>query len=151
MTVARQSTEDHAARTAARKAVNMGVLMATRGRPDVTMGGCTSGQAVRKEVIGRSEPYRRLVAALPCAYCKISGYSQAAHPPPTAKGRKESDEDCFPLCCTRPGVLGCHAEFDQYRLLPASSMREQAKQWAAATRATIRRNGQMPKGLEKKE
>jgi hypothetical protein len=100
--------------------------------------------SVPKEQIVRSEPYRRLVAALPCAHCLIEGFSQAAHPPPTAKGRKEDDRATFPLCATRPGVRGCHADFDQYRLIPAPAMREQARTWGRQTRAAIRNGGNWP-------
>lgn len=105
-----------------------------------------------KEDIVRSEPYRRLVAARPCINCHIEGYSQAAHPPPTAKGRKECDRTIFPLCCTHPGadgelVPGCHADFDQYRLVPASDVRALAASWGAQTRKEIRDEGKWPKGL----
>lgn len=65
-----------------------------------------------------SEQHRRNVASLPCAKCGIEGYSQCAHSnnPLFGKGRgkKSSDLATFPLCCARPGVLGCHAEHDQY-------------------------------------
>lgn len=105
-----------------------------------------------KEELFRSEPYRRAVAALPCINCHIEGYSQAAHPPPTAKGRKECDRLIFPLCCTRPGaggelVPGCHADFDQYRLVPASDVRALAASWGAQTRKTIRDAGKWPASI----
>lgn len=105
----------------------------------------------QKQTLVRSEPYRRLVAALPCAHCHIEGYSQAAHPPPTGKGSKESDLTCFPLCCTRPDVPGCHFEFDQYRLLPKSDMRPTASYWAQDTQRQIIRDGTWPKNLPKPE
>jgi len=81
----------------------------------------------------RSESYRRKVAALPCVHCGIEGYSQAAHPPPTGKGIKESDDLCFPLCCTRPGVTGCHVDYDQGRLMDRDDMRVMADIWARET------------------
>lgn len=93
------------------------------------------------------EGYRRLVAQGPCMWCSIQGYSQAAHPPPTGKGIKEDDRECFPLCCTRPGITGCHVEFDQYRLVPAQDMRAMAARWAEQTRASIISAGLWPKGL----
>lgn len=81
----------------------------------------------------RDETYRRLVAALPCFECRVEGFSQAAHPnSDKAKGRKQSDLDCFPLCCTRPGVPGCHAAFDQYKLIERAAMpayEARAKEW----------------------
>ena len=108
--------------------------------------------ALPKENAIYSEPYRRLVAAMPCINCHIESYSQAAHPPPTAKGRKEDDRSTFPLCCIHPGasgqlVPGCHADFDQYRLVPAVDMRSVAGHWATETRQAIRQSGKWPKGL----
>lgn len=114
--------------------------------------------AVRCDVVGRaqpkenaiqSEPYRRLVASYPCIHCQIQGYSQAAHPPPTGKGRKEDDRECFPLCCTRPGITGCHVEFDQYRLISTDQMREVAAAWGVRTRNQIIVDGLWPAGLER--
>lgn len=93
------------------------------------------------------EAYRRLVAALPCIKCGIWHQSQAAHPPPTGKGIKEDDRECFALCCTRPLIPGCHVEFDQYRLIPTDQMRAQAAQWGALTRVLIIDAGQWPKSL----
>ena len=103
--------------------------------------------AIPKEQAVRNEEYRRLVAALPCAHCGIVGFSQAAHPPPTGKGIKEDDRECFPLCCTRPLVTGCHVEFDQYRLIPGDQMREQAARWGSQTRKSIVSMGKWPANL----
>lgn len=100
-----------------------------------------------KEQHQRSEPYRRLVAGLPCIHCCIVGYSQAAHPPPTAKGMKEDDRMCFPLCCARPGVNGCHYLYDQNKLMPREAMRIQAGIWAKQVRTVIRGFGAWPKTL----
>lgn len=57
----------------------------------------------------RSEPYRRLVASLPCWRCGVVGYSQAAHAD-EGKGEriKACDLTCYPLCGPRMGVPGCH-------------------------------------------
>lgn len=93
------------------------------------------------------EGYRRMVAALPCIRCGIWHQSQAAHPPPTGKGIKEDDRECFPLCCTRPLITGCHVEFDQYRLIPTDLMRVQAAVWGRQTRNTIVSAGQWPRRL----
>ena len=100
-----------------------------------------------KENAVRSEPYRRLVAALSCCACGVEDYSQAAHPPPTGKGRKEDDRECFPLCCDRPLVVGCHFKFDQYQLVPEDMMRAQAAFWGANTRTEIYHAGNWPVGL----
>ncbi len=100
----------------------------------------------------RSEAYRRAVAALPCINCCIVGYSQAAHPN-TGKGTgtKCSDLDCFPLCADRPGVRGCHSQFDQGALFTKDRRRELEPLWAAQTRAVIDGMGNWPKGLERGE
>lgn len=95
----------------------------------------------------RSETYLRLVAKLPCKACGIADHSQAAHPPPTAKAKKECDLQTFPLCCTRPGVPGCHVEFDQYRLMPKDQMDAAATRWAAETRAEILAVGDWPRRI----
>lgn len=61
----------------------------------------------------RSESYRRWVAKFPCFGCGIEGYSQAAHPNyGKGLGAKTSDLDVFPLCCARPGHIGCHQMHD---------------------------------------
>lgn len=88
----------------------------------------------------RSETYRRLVAALPCYQCGIQGFSQAAHPNTNkAKGMKASDLDCFPLCCTRPGIQGCHFLYDSGRLIERSKRAEYEEKAKAWTQAEILR------------
>lgn len=96
-----------------------------------------------------SEPYRRLVAARPCINCGIWNYSQAAHPHPTGKAIKEDDRTCFPLCCTRLLITGCHVEFDQYRLFPPEQVRAVAARWGALTRESIIQAGEWPSTLPK--
>jgi hypothetical protein len=65
----------------------------------------------------RSETHLRNVASLPCAACSLEGYSQAAHSNEyrhgKARGLKANDFATFPLCCDRPGVVGCHTKHDQ--------------------------------------
>lgn len=98
----------------------------------------------------RSEPYRRLVAARACIYCGIQGYSQHAHENlDKGTGLKVDDRRAMPLCCTRPGIEGCHTAFDQYRLLPGGrdAHRAAGKAWAAQTRAAILESGQWPNRL----
>lgn len=81
----------------------------------------------------RDETYRRLVAALPCFECRIENFSQAAHPnSDKAKGRKQSDLSCFPMCATRPGIPGCHFRYDQGQLIERgarAAYEERAKEW----------------------
>jgi hypothetical protein len=91
----------------------------------------------------RSEAYRRLVAALPCAHCGKPGPSQHAHENAgKAKGRKLDDREAMPLCADGPGYVGCHTRFDQYKLFENREQHiEAGKAWAAQTRAEIERTG----------
>lgn len=91
-----------------------------------------------KTLGNRSEAYRRLVAALPCACCGIYGRSQAAHPN-TGKGMglKTNDRDCFPLCSDGPDWRGCHSLFDQGALYPKAARREKEVEWAEQTRQML--------------
>ena len=86
----------------------------------------------------RSKAYRKRVAELPCISCGIEGMSQAAHGPALGRGIKCSDLDTFPLCADSPGRIGCHRRFDNYDR-PAEDRRAQADEWAAQTRARLRR------------
>ena len=61
-----------------------------------------------KERPVRSEAYRRAVASLPCLFCGVVGYSQAAHVGPKGAGIKACDLTVVPACCTREGEIGCH-------------------------------------------
>lgn len=99
-----------------------------------TYSGGTTGPAPKEPAPAHSEAYRRLVASLPCYYCRIEGRSQAAHPNSgKAKGVKLSDVDCFPLCADSPGFVGCHSQFDQYKLTPKGdemrAFEERAANW----------------------
>lgn len=105
---------------------------------------------VLKDDALRSEPYRRLVAAMPCAHCRIEGLSQHAHENlGKGLGLKVDDRKGMPLCCTQPGREGCHEQFDQGRLLPGGreAHREAGARWAAETRADIINKGQWPAKL----
>lgn len=117
--------------------------------PTTVLGHCAT---VPKDEPVRSEPYRRLVAALPCKVCGIVGSSQAAHPN-TGKGAglKTDDRLCFPLCCDRPGVQGCHAKFDQHAWFTRAARREIEPSWGADTRRQITAMGQWPADLPKIE
>ncbi len=109
--------------------------------------------ALPKDNAVRSEPYRRLVASIPCKQCQVSGHSQAAHPPCNGKAIKQDDRECFPLCTTRAGpkgaIEGCHPKFDQYKLYPHDKAVKKARQWAAETRAEIEDADLWPKKLPK--
>lgn len=96
----------------------------------------------------RSEAYRRAVAQLPCIFCGITGYSQAAHAN-TGKGAgiKTSDLTCFPACACRPGVRGCHSLLDQGALYPRLVRQQLELAWAADTQRRIHAMGLWPKSL----
>ena len=85
----------------------------------------------------RSEPYRRLVAALPCIRCRIEGYSQAAHAD-YGKGMatKTGDETCYPLCGPRVGEPGCHEHVG--RVLARENRRSLEAGWGRLTRSRLR-------------
>jgi hypothetical protein len=100
-----------------------------------------------KENAVYSEPYRRLVAALPCAICGIELRSQAAHPPPSGKSRKEDDRKIFPLCADDLERPGCHTLFDQYKLYTYEETCAMAVILAIHTRYEIMTSGKWPKGL----
>ncbi|MEF9946810.1 MAG: hypothetical protein RR800_00460 [Comamonas sp.] len=108
--------------------------------------------SIPKENAVEHEGYRRLVASFPCMYCGIEGYSQHAHENENkGKGLKLDDRRAMALCCTRPGVEGCHVAFDRYRLLPGGrdAHVEQGRIWAAEMRARIEALGLWPKDMEK--
>ena len=105
---------------------------------------------VEKEELLRSEPYRRLVAAGACKSCSIEGYSQHAHENEgKGAGLKTDDRTCFPLCCDRPGVKGCHPRYDQYELYPKHAAAVVAEAWGADTRRRIEMMNLWPAGLPK--
>lgn len=105
--------------------------------------------AIEKENPVRSEPYRRLVAAMPCANCQREGRSQHAHENEgKGKALKLDDRRAMPLCADEPGSLGCHSRFDRYALfLDRAEHIRMGRQWAAETRAQIEASGQWPKNL----
>lgn len=114
------------------------------------MGGCTGPAAPKEPAPLRSEKYRRAVASLPCAHCGIAGYSQHAHENDgKGKGQKVDDRRAMPLCCTRPGIEGCHVAFDQYRLVPGGRAAHVAlgRAMAARTRLDLLTLGLWPAGV----
>jgi hypothetical protein len=97
----------------------------------------------------RSEAYRRLVAALPCAYCHRPGPSQAAHANEgKGMGIKTDDRTCFPMCGPGFHGSGCHSELDQGGLFKDKETRRGWERMAGVwTRARIQADGNWPKGL----
>ena len=110
----------------------------------------TPAEPVNKDAPVRSEAYRRAVASLPCAYCGIEGYSQHAHENDGKGARlKVDDRRAMPLCCSRPGIEGCHVAFDQYRLVPGGrdAHADLGRALAEQTRDRINAMGLWPKAL----
>lgn len=106
-------------------------------------------EAVEKENPLKSEPYRRLVASLPCINCGRVGHSQHAHTNALkAKGMKNDDRDAMPLCADDYGILGCHSRFDRYALfLDRAEHVRMGKEWAEQTRNQIETMGLWPRNL----
>lgn len=114
------------------------------------MGGSCTGAPVPKGAPLRSEKFRRAVASLPCAHCHIEGYSQHAHENEgKGKGEKLDDRRAMPLCCARPDIEGCHAAFDQYRLVSGGRQAhiELGRAMAAQTRRQLNELGLWPAGI----
>jgi hypothetical protein len=89
----------------------------------------------------RSEPYRRLVAALPCDRCGVEGYTQCAHGDQgKGMGIKSGDETCIPLCGPHPSGRdmwrGCHDYVG--RGVSRMERREYEADAAIRTRARLR-------------
>lgn len=126
---------------AERKARNLAALCSTPATRSATYSGATR-EAVKKESPARSEAYRRLVAAMPCADCRHPGPCQAAHAN-QGKGLalKTDDRTCFPLCPR------CHRMHDQGAHTSREMRRDMEAQWGAATRAAILAAGIWPKNL----
>jgi len=101
-----------------------------------------------KDAPVRSESYRRLVAMLPCAHCGVVGNSQAAHAD-FGKGAhiKSDDRTCYPACCERPGVVGCHSMIGASGSMSRDQRRALEAQYAADTREIILLSGHWPKDL----
>jgi hypothetical protein len=92
----------------------------------------------------RSRSYLRWVATLPCASCGIESYSQAAHPNyGRGLGQKASDLDAFPLCCTRPGHMGCHVMHDLLIDITLEQRRAMERVYTARTQAMAREAGRV--------
>lgn len=121
----------------------------TRGRGGSYSTAADKVLTIAKESPARSEPYRRLVAAMACIHCGIAGLSQCAHAN-TGKGAgiKADDRESFPLCCDSPGRQECHPKFDQGALFSKAVRRLIEPAWAADTRRRIQAAGMWPKGLE---
>lgn len=90
----------------------------------------------------RSESYRRWVATLPCAMCKVEGFSQAAHQN-FGKGMamKVCDLLTFPACGPHWGMPGCHWQIDNTFQMTKEDRRELETRYVEATQAAAREAG----------
>lgn len=95
----------------------------------------------------RSEPYRRWVAAQPCAHCGRAGPSQAAHSD-TGKGVgiKSCDSTAIPLCADGHGRQGCHAVFGASGLLGRVHRRHLESTYVQSVQDRAKEEGAWPKG-----
>lgn len=95
----------------------------------------------RKYVPAQEQQHFRKVAALPCAWCGIEGYSQCAHSNRSQDGKgmglKANYLATFPLCCTRPGVIGCHVRYDQCIGITRDEADEMAASWIVETQKEL--------------
>lgn len=103
---------------------------------------------IPKENVVRSEPYRRLVATLPCIHCGVHGRSQAAHGD-MGKGDhiKSDDRTCYPACGPTLGSIGCHALIGATGHIPRDDRRALEQEYARRTRRTICMLGLWPANL----
>ena len=91
-----------------------------------------------KDLRIRSESYRRLVAALPCAHCGAFGFSQAAHGDEgKGLGIKACDSTCYPACGPRPGIPGCHWLIGTSGAFSRAERRQLERRYASETRAAL--------------
>lgn len=93
----------------------------------------------------RSEPLRRLVAALPCQHCGLIGSTQAAHANLSVYGKgmglKASDAALMALC------VGCHAALDQGSAMTRSERLDFQHEMIAKTLIELIESGQLiPRG-----
>ena len=89
----------------------------------------------------RSESYRRWVASHACFACGLEGQSQCAHANGGGMGTKTSDLETFPLCCARPGKIGCHTDFDNCLGMTKKTRRELTAQYVERMQDLARKAG----------
>ena len=123
------------------------VMAEARPRASV-VAACSSAPAIQKVAPVRSPSYRRIVAALPCVICGVAGYSQAAHGTDgKGMGLKATDLCLFPACCSRPGVVGCHARLDQGAMFTKEERRALEPGWVRRTQMLVHGLGLWPVSL----
>lgn len=123
--------------------------MAPGATAHVRMAPVTSRLVVQpKSEPAEHEGYRRLVAAMPCFFCRIIGFSNAAHAD-QGKGMqiKSDDRTCYALYVDRPGVVGCHTAIGASAAMTKQERRELEERAGAYTRSEIRSRGLWPADL----
>jgi len=101
-----------------------------------------------KERPARSEAYRRLVAAMPCAHCQRPNRSNACHSEMgKGAGIKSDDRTCWPGCVDEPGRVGCHTLIGARGIFTREQRRTLEAKYAAQTRAAIVADGNWPADL----
>jgi hypothetical protein len=100
---------------------------------------------IPKEKPWRSEPYRRLIASLPCAHCGRHGSSQAAHADlGKGAGIKSDDRTCYPACADSVMRQGCHALIGSAGMFTREQRRTLERRHACKTIAQVLKLGQWP-------
>lgn len=95
-----------------------------------------------KNLTFRSEKLRRAVASLPCMHCGVQGWTQAAHMNQGKGGAlKASDAAVAALCCTRPGIRGCHEMLDQGGVMTKAERRVFELEMVALTYIALMERG----------
>jgi hypothetical protein len=129
---------------------NIDVLLATRGRTGVTMGGGTSGTPVGKENASQSTAYMVAVRALGyCMRCGCTlkkGERQFCHADQGKGTGIKTDVRRGWLGCA-----GCHFHVGTSGRMPKAERRAEEDRLAAKTRDLVIRAGTWPKNLPKWE
>lgn len=94
-------------------------------RSYIKRGGSTlarSGRIARKRRSGKefarihgSHDRAEWITSMPCWECGAVGFTVQAHVGKEGKGagRKANADQIANLCCSRPGVMGCHEKYDE--------------------------------------
>lgn len=142
----RKEPETIARDRAATRAANIDMLLATTGRPGVTMGGTTSGVPVDKEQASQSNAYQVAVRSIGyCMRCGCSlkkGEGQFAHADEGKGMSLKTDVRRGSLCCP-----GCHFHVGTSGRMPRELRRQVERFLAWKTRTALRRLNLWPKSL----
>lgn len=119
------------------------VLAISRG---TYAGGTGAGVAKEKPLV--CEEYRAIVRQMPCAHCRINGYTQFCHSDAgKGMGLKTDDRRGWPGCGPHDNKPGCHHLIGSTGTFTKQQRRDLEDEYARRTRAEIVRRGLWPKGL----